>query len=423
MSAKCAWNTLQLCWIDTYLGPPDFVVHDAGKNFSSTEFKEHANLMAVEVKEVPVEAHNSVGKVERYHAPLRRAFLVIRDELQNEVTTDVILQMAVKAVNDTAGPDGIVPTLLVFGAYPRMTASSPPSPSILQRAEALRKATKEVRHLYAERQVKDALQMRNGLVVSSLKLPIQSDIRVWREKEGWTGPFKLIATDGKTCTVEMPYGPTNFRSTVVKPYSTNGHGTTLATTPVDDDERKDEQEDKEEDLVQQEPEQPPSVRRSHRPRRPKAHFDDVDFDDQFVTAIGAECDLSMIFMTSKEQADQDLALQLRKEGRITTAGQPPEASDNKEIESLIARGVFKFEMYNDAKHGNTRIFKSRIVNEIKGKATETPYEKSRLVIQGYLDNGKESILTQSPTIQRASQGVIVALAPSLAQPSIARLVI
>jgi hypothetical protein len=28
------------------------------------------------------------------------------------------LQMAVKAVNDTAGPDGLVLTLLVFGTYP-----------------------------------------------------------------------------------------------------------------------------------------------------------------------------------------------------------------------------------------------------------------------------------------------------------------
>ncbi|KAI2634264.1 hypothetical protein GGS26DRAFT_553076 [Hypomontagnella submonticulosa] len=32
--------------------------------------------------------------------------------------------MAVKAVNDTAGPDGLVPTLLVFGAYPRLVETS-----------------------------------------------------------------------------------------------------------------------------------------------------------------------------------------------------------------------------------------------------------------------------------------------------------
>jgi hypothetical protein len=31
-----------MCWIDTYLGPPDNIVHDAGKNFASAEFRQHA---------------------------------------------------------------------------------------------------------------------------------------------------------------------------------------------------------------------------------------------------------------------------------------------------------------------------------------------------------------------------------------------
>ena len=61
------------------------------------------------------------------------------------------LQMAVKAVNDLAGLDGIVPTLLVFGAYPRITNVDAPSPSVIKRAKAIRAATKEVRRLYAER--------------------------------------------------------------------------------------------------------------------------------------------------------------------------------------------------------------------------------------------------------------------------------
>ena len=45
--------------------------------------------------------------------------------------------MAVKAINDTAGPDGLVPTLLVFGAYPRLTNSDPPSPGIIKHVEAV----------------------------------------------------------------------------------------------------------------------------------------------------------------------------------------------------------------------------------------------------------------------------------------------
>ena len=41
--------------------------------------------------------------------------------------------MAVKAVNNTAGPNGLVPTLLVYGAYPRMSNLDPPAPSIIER--------------------------------------------------------------------------------------------------------------------------------------------------------------------------------------------------------------------------------------------------------------------------------------------------
>jgi hypothetical protein len=132
-----------------------------------------------------------------------------------------MLQMAVKAINDSAGPDGIVPTLLVFGAYPRLTEMDPPSPLVTKRAEAIRAASKEVRRLYAERRVKDALAMRNGPdTKKTLDLPLQSDVRVWREKEGWTGPYKLFATEEETCTIDMPRGPAKFRSTAVKPYFT-----------------------------------------------------------------------------------------------------------------------------------------------------------------------------------------------------------
>jgi hypothetical protein len=142
--------------------------------------------MAIEIKEVPVEAHNSVGQVERYHAPLRRAYEIIQNELKDEqINKEMMLQMAVKAINDSAGPDGIVPTLLDFGAYPRLTKMDPPFPSVIKRAEAIRAATKEVRRLYTERRVKDALAIRNGLdTKNTLDLPLQSDVRVWREKEG-----------------------------------------------------------------------------------------------------------------------------------------------------------------------------------------------------------------------------------------------
>jgi hypothetical protein len=69
--------------------------------------------------------------------------------------------MAFKAINNTAGPDGLVLTLLVFGAYPRMIKLDAPSLTVTQRANAVKKAIAKIRKLRAERQVADALNMRN----------------------------------------------------------------------------------------------------------------------------------------------------------------------------------------------------------------------------------------------------------------------
>lgn len=53
------------------------------------------------------------------------------------------------------------------------------------------------------------------------------------------------------------------------------------------------------------------------------------------------------------------------------------------------------------------------LGKLKGKETDCPYEKSRLYTQGHSDQDKNSLLTQSPTIQRASQRVTATLSSSL----------
>lgn len=65
--------------------------------------------------------------------------------------------MAVKAINDTDGPDGLVPTLLEFCTYPRLANSSPPTPTLLQRADAIQKEMVELSKIHTKRQVADAL--------------------------------------------------------------------------------------------------------------------------------------------------------------------------------------------------------------------------------------------------------------------------
>jgi hypothetical protein len=58
---------------------------------------------------------------------------------------------------------------------------------------------------------------------------------------------------------------------------------------------------------------------------------------------------------------------------------------------------------------NARVFNSRFVDEIKNVETKKIFEKSRHVIQIYNDLNKDLILTQSSTIQRVSQRLIICL--------------
>ena len=57
-----------------------------------------------------------------------------------------------------------------------------------------------------------------------------------------------------------------------------------------------------------------------------------------------------------------------------------------------------------------RLFNSRFVDEVKNTGTSKAFEKSQLIVQAYNDQGKELVLTQSPTIQRVSQRLILCIA-------------
>ena len=222
VSSKHTWDILRLCWIDCYLSPPNFIRHDAGKNFVSREFKQFASSMAITTRSIPVETHWSIGIVKRYHAVLRRAYQIIVDE--GITQKEIALQMAEKSVNDTAGPNGLVSTLLVFGAYPRMHSMDPPAPTIIQRATAIKKVMCEVRKIYAKRQVVGALNTKNSPRVDSVyDLLINSNVLVFCESNAnytskWTGPFKLLSIVNETCKISLPSEPIDFRNTVVKPY-------------------------------------------------------------------------------------------------------------------------------------------------------------------------------------------------------------
>ena len=73
--------------------------------------------MAIKVKEVPIKVYNSIRKVEWYYILLRRIYKIISLELKG-ASKELTLQIAIKAINDSAGLDRLIPILLAFSAYP-----------------------------------------------------------------------------------------------------------------------------------------------------------------------------------------------------------------------------------------------------------------------------------------------------------------
>ena len=97
----------------------------------------------------------------------------------------LLLQIACKAVNNTAGPDGLVPTLLVFGVYPRISDNNSPIATVSARARAVQKAIKELRKRHTARSVADARAIRNSLNIYYLKeLSMNDKVIIYCEHGG-----------------------------------------------------------------------------------------------------------------------------------------------------------------------------------------------------------------------------------------------
>ena len=96
----------------------------------SKEFKQYATIFRTATRSVPIKAHNLVKMVEYYYSPLRCIYHIITAELL-DISKDIALQMAFKAINNSTGPNGLIPTLLVFRAYLRIVKSNAPNPIII----------------------------------------------------------------------------------------------------------------------------------------------------------------------------------------------------------------------------------------------------------------------------------------------------
>lgn len=87
------------------------------------------------------------------------------EDLKGIISKKTVLQIGVKAVNNTTSFNGLVPILLIFRAYSRMHNMNSLITSILQRATTIDKAMNEIQKIRAENQIPDVFKTRNRLLV------------------------------------------------------------------------------------------------------------------------------------------------------------------------------------------------------------------------------------------------------------------
>jgi hypothetical protein len=402
---------LRLCWIDVYLDLSDHILTDVDKIFASREFRQFAISMTIIIKAVLVEAHWSIDVVKRYHAELRRAYQVIFENLNTEsaISKEIVLQMIVKAINDTIDFDELVLILLIFGAYSRIHVMNLSTSSITQRTMIIEKAMIEIRKIRAERQIIDALNIRNDSIIISIHdLLLNSDVLVWREsnvnqRDKWIESFKLLDINVETCKIVLSSESIDFRNTVIKSFLIES---------INDVESIDENVQSISENVQSSDHQNNLSAESLEITR-SVLFEIID-------SLAIIKSTRARRLSLRYQNLADIIVFLQDDDSLLNQFEEIlsfisffififENSRRKEINDLLKRRVFELIIIENVSR-DVRIFNFRFVDEIKHSSTLDAYAKFRLVIQTYNDQDKTLILTQSLIIQRMSQRIILALA-------------
>ncbi len=110
VSTKTIWRTFLECWAAVYTGLPHKILVDQA-NYFGPVFANIGALSRVEVQRTGAEAHSSLGLGERYHEPLRTTVRKLK-AVAPDADPNFLLSFSVKAMNDTIGPEGLVPSAL-----------------------------------------------------------------------------------------------------------------------------------------------------------------------------------------------------------------------------------------------------------------------------------------------------------------------
>lgn len=140
---------------------------------------------------------NALGVGERYHSYLRRIFeRIVSDALNTDPS--LALSILTKVLDDTAGPFGLSPTLLVFFIVPRLPINPKELPKQVKQTKAMKAVQVEMASAIAIDRFKTAL-VRSIPAVADSETVEGFEVFMFHENPigKWMGPYIVNRRDGK----------------------------------------------------------------------------------------------------------------------------------------------------------------------------------------------------------------------------------
>lgn len=234
--ALCAWPNEDFKIEDTWPQTTFSFGTHRHRSMGQVEVKIPACRIAnVKLKLSGVESHNAIGVGERYHHHLRHVYNKVCKDHAAMCKEDK-LTIAVKALNDTVGPHGLGPTLLVFGIMPRIPFVHVNLPDQIERMKAMTEARKEMGKRMAATLLKKAMKM-NAPAAATRNIQIGSEVLVYKEKpiRKWLGPHLVLDVQGKAVFVDTKGNTVQLSVDKVKPYLRPSEDEEVHEDPIRDD--------------------------------------------------------------------------------------------------------------------------------------------------------------------------------------------
>ncbi|CDF36525.1 unnamed protein product [Chondrus crispus] len=234
-TAEATWNTFMNIWVCVYIGFPDATATDQQPQFKLERWKTLLLLAGIKHFQSGVQSYNALGVGERYHAFLRDIYRKVRLEHPG-IERSHCLSLSLKAMNDTAGYHGLVPTLLAFGAMQRIPIVPMDLPAQMDRMKAMESARKEMASFMAKERISRAVRMKVPSEADN-DIVIGSRVLIYREKpeDQWTGPYLVLDVKDKIVTIQVEGKIMNVSIDKVKSYNSPPVIPEITPTAVNND--------------------------------------------------------------------------------------------------------------------------------------------------------------------------------------------